>query len=122
MNKEGTNLNDVACCPNGYKLVVGDNHINLDKTKPEKLPYQCSVGAGRQYTGGGYEVYHADDGWVLKETTGSNWTQYKKNGGGEECCPRDGTMIMFQSDPCDLTFENRDCSWPAGVTAQIECA
>ena len=121
---EGTNLNDVACCPNGYKLTVGNNDIELKKDVPSN---QCSVGARKKFVqkiGSGYELYHADDGWVLKN--GDNWTQYTNNGGGEDCCPRDGTMIKFVSNKCDLSEnipgKKPTCSWPEGVTAQIHCA
>ena len=113
---QGTNLNDVACCPNGYKLVVGNNHINLRKDQYSTA--QCSASGEKftKYSGGGYSVYRTNGGWVLQN--GNNWT---KHAGGEECCPRDGAMINFRSSACELA-QNPSCSWPEGVTAQIECA
>lgn len=115
---EGTNLNDVACCPNGYKLVVGNNHINLRENKYSTANNnQCDAGDKiTKYTGGGYTIYRNSDGWVLQN--GNNWTIHK---GGEECCPRDGKMIMFESPSCNLA-ENPSCSWPLGVKAEIQCA
>ena len=117
------NLNDVSCCQNGYKLVVGNNHIDLTKTQSQKVDNnQCAIGNKfTEYVGGGYSVYRSDDGWVLKN--GSYWTQHD---GGEECCPRDKNkysrgMIKFNSDPCTLSNENRDCSWPQGIKAEIHC-
>ena len=114
---EGTNLNDVACCPNGYKLVVGGQHINLRKDQYSTA--QCTA-AGDQFTkysGGGYSVYRTNGGWVLQN--GKNWTMHK---GGEECCPRDGRMINFSTPACTLNENNLSCSYPEGVNAQIECA
>ena len=113
---QGTNLNDVACCPNGYKLVVGNNHINLRKDQYSTA--QCSAAGEKftKYSGGGYSVYRTNGGWVLQN--GNNWT---KHAGGEDCCPRDGALINFHSSACQLT-ENPQCSWPEGVRAQIECA
>ena len=116
------NLNDVGCCPNGYKLVVGNNHINLQKTLSSTSirPFaQCSVNSEKftEYSGGGYSVYRTNGGWVLQN--GTNWT---KHIGGEDCCPRDGGMIEFKSSECTLTNENRDCSWPQGIEAEIHCA
>ena len=113
---QGTNLNEVACCPNGYKLVVGNNHINLRKDLYSTA--QCSAAGEKftKYSGGGYSVYRTNGGWVLQN--GNNWT---KHAGGEECCPRHGGMINFQSSKCELA-KNPSCSWPEGVTAQIECA
>ena len=110
-----TNLNDVACCPNGYKLVVGNNHIDLIKTVNDD---QCGAGNSKftEYVGGGYSVYRTSDGWVLKN--GQNWT---KHVGGEDCCARDRGMITFNSPECTLTNENRDCSWPQGIDAEIHC-
>ena len=119
---QGTNLNDVACCPNGYKLVVGNNHINLLKYQSSTniRPFaQCSANGEKftEYSGGGYSVYRTNGGWVLQN--GNNWT---KHNGGEDCCPRDGGMIKFESSECTLTNENRDCSWPQGIEAEIHCA
>ena len=117
---EGTNLNDVACCPNGFKLVVGNNDINLRKKSYSTANNnQCDADDKiTKYTGGGYTVYRKSDsnGWVLQN--GNNWTEHK---GGEECCPRDGKMIMFESASCNLA-ENPSCSWPVGVKAEIQCA
>ena len=121
---EGTNLNDVACCPNGYKLVVGNNHINLRENKYFTTNNnQCDAGDKMtKYTGGGYIVYRNSDdrgrsnSWILQN--GNNWTKHK---GGEECCPRDGKMIMFESAPCNLAG-NPICSWPQGIKAEIQCA
>ena len=70
-----------------------------------------------KYSGGGYSVYRTNGGWVLQN--GNNWT---KHNGGEDCCPRDGGMIKFESSECTLTNENRDCSWPQGIEAEIHCA
>ena len=114
---EGSNLNNVACCPNGYKLIVGSQHINLRKDQ-YSFHAQCSASGEKftKYSGGGYSVYRTDGGWVLQN--GNNWT---KHVGGEECCPRDGAMINFRSSTCELA-KNPSCSWPEGVTAQIECA
>ena len=114
---EGTNLNDVACCPNGFKLVVGNNHINLrENSYSTANNNQCDADAKiTKYTGGGYTVYRYSNGWVLQN--GDNWTEHK---GGEECCPRDGKMIMFESASCNLA-ENPSCSWPLGVEAEIQC-
>ena len=115
---EGTNLNDVACCPNGFKLVVGNNHINLRQNSYLAANNnQCDAdGKITQYTGEEYTVYRNSGGWVLQN--GNNWTEHK---GGEECCPRDGRMIMFESASCNLA-ENPNCSWPLGVKAEIQCA
>ena len=117
---EGAKLNDVACCPNGFKLVVGDNHINLrENLYPAANNNQCDAdGKITKYTGEGYTVYRNSEGngWVLQN--GNNWTEHK---GGEECCPRDGKMIMFESASCNLV-ENLSCSWPLGVKAEIQCA
>ena len=115
---EGTNLNDVACCPNGYKLVVGNNDINLRENNYSTANNnQCDAdGKITKYAGGGYKVYRNSEGWVLQN--GDNWTIHK---GGEECCPRDGKMIMFESPSCNLA-ENPSCSWPLGVRAEIQCA
>ena len=117
---EGTNLNDVACCPNGFKLVVGNNHINLRQNSyPAANNNQCDADSKiTQYTGDGYTVYRNSEGngWVLQN--GNNWTEHN---GGEECCPRDGKMIMFESASCNLA-ENPSCSWPLGVKAEIQCA
>ena len=113
---QGTNLNDVACCPNGYKLVVGSNHINLRKDQYSIA--QCSASGEKftKYSAGGYSVDRTNGGWVAQN--GNNWTKHPD---GEECCPRDGSMVKFHYPACELA-KNPQCSWPAGVTAQIECA
>ena len=124
---QGTNLNDVACCPNGYKLVVGNNHIDLTKTVNNN---QCGAGNSKftKYVGGGYSVYRTSDGWVLKQKNDENGENWIKHDGGEDCCPRDRGMITFKSPECTLTNENRDCSdgktccsWPQGIDAEIHC-
>ena len=126
---QNTNLNDVACCPNGFKLVVGNRHIKLDKRQSTT---QCS--ANEKFTTysndvDGYSVYRTNDGWVLKN--GNNWI---KHAGGDDCCPRDGSMINFQYPKCDKPT-NPECKdefgrqivedehfWPQGVKVQIHCA
>ena len=117
----GKKLSDVACCPNGYKLVVDGRHIKLTPHKTD-LTTQCTA-TGEQFTtysqfpnGSGYSVYRTNGGWVLQN--GKNWTMHK---GGEDCCPRDGAMINFSSAACTLDDQGK-CSYPEGVNAQIECA
>ena len=82
------NLNDVGCCPNGLKLLVGGRQIYLSKK------YQCTATDENwiEYTGGEYLLYRDNGGWILKR--GYYWTAYH---GGEVCCPRDGDMIRFRS-------------------------
>ena len=125
---EGTNLNDVACCPNGYKLVVGNNHINLREIL--KYNYQCDAdneytgGRYTKYTGGGYTVYRSRsesfNGWRLHNGDITR-LEYK---GGEDCCPRDGKMIIFEVASCkEVNLEILECfSKLPGFKAEIQCA
>lgn len=130
---KGKQLNDVACCPNGFKLVIGNKHIELEKESYKKYlstNTQCSVDGENftRYYGGGYSVYRTNGGWALKN--GNNWIEHA---GGDDCCPRDGSMINFQyprckngekscKDPFGNPIVESEAYWPQGVQAQIQCA
>ena len=96
------NLNDVGCCPNGLKLVVGGRQIYLHKKHHISAKCTATDENHIEYTGEEYSLYRDNGGWILKK--GYYWAAYN---GGEECCPRDGDMIRFRS-------------WR--VSGQIECA
>ena len=99
-------LSDLACCPNGYKLLQRGLSIKLRKFEYSNA--QCMEIGDKyiKYVGGGYSLYRARGKWILQN--GENWAEHE----GEECCPRnEGAMINFPP--------SKDGESPHG---KIECA
>ena len=99
-------MSDLACCPNGYKLVVSGRSIKLRKNKYSNE--QCTEIGDKyiKHIGGGYSLFRADGRWILQK--GERWAEHE----GDECCPRnEGVMINF--------LQSKDGESPHG---KIECA